>query len=73
MSPRPSRKRPGRVVQMPERLSPPMLPSEVAWTQAEEVAQTLVHLVQQHANVTAIELTMAHLAKRLRQAEGLEL
>jgi len=62
-----------RLLRLPVPLAAPMPPSEVAWVQAEEVAQVLVHLVQQHADITAIELTMGHLTLRLRQAEGLEL
>jgi len=65
--------KPGRVVRFPEPPPPPMSPSDIAWAQAEEVTQTLVYLVQQRANVTAIEICMGHLAHRLRQAEGLEL
>ena len=68
------RSRPGscRVVRMPAPPPPPMQPSEVAWVLAEEVAQTLAYLIQEHANISAIEICMAHLARRLRQAEGLE-
>jgi len=47
--------------------------SEIAWVQAEETVQVLAHLVQQHADLTAIEIAMGHLLRRLRQAEGLEL
>lgn len=61
-----------RVVELLRPVPPPMRPAEIAWAQAEEVCQVLAHLVQQHADVTSIEITMGHLARRLREAEGLE-